>query len=359
MTPAIVGFVPNDRDDGRAHITVAVNKTISGGNSDLLIKMLTGGQNAEAAKKQTGTIAVWKAEGQRVSIVHSGTTKIGDTPSGTPSDSQIVIRSGGYIESKKDLKTGDIGIELVADKITNNAGADALKLNTTDVNKDGNGRYLIWTTSVANNNIGGITPGFTQTKAYNFAGVDFQSNTNDSSGDHKRKSGFIYKPVSSGDGGGSGGGGGGGAAIVLIGAGVAVVAMGGIGGGAAAGAAGAGAAGATGAGAGGASGGLAAPVGSIDSLFTTGIYAYLNGIDMQAIYQPPTQPSVFNIPHKVTYKAKYKSQIRRTYDMTMLAHNIKAQKAVPLYELDEYLYESIKHIFVQQSTTTDKTAHAG
>ncbi len=345
------GFVPNDRDTDKAEITIATGKTISGGGGDLLIKMLKGSNSAAANKKQTGKITVWKAEGERVSIVHSGTADANN-------DSEIVIRSGGHIESKKDLKTGDIGIELVADKITNNAGADALKLNTTD-GGEGNGRYLIWTTSVANDDIGGIKAGFTQTKAYNFAGADFQSNTDDSSGNRKEKSGFIYKPVSSGDGGGSGGGGGGGAAIVLIGAGVAVVAMGGIGGGAAAGAAGAGAAGATGAGAGGASGGLAAPVGSIDSLFTTGIYAYLNGIDMQAIYQPPTQPSVFNTPHKVTYKAKYKSQIRRTYDMTMLAHNIKAQKAVPLYELDEYLYESIKHIFVQQSTTTDKTAHAG
>ncbi len=326
------------RDAGQAKITVATGKTISGGKEDLLIKMLTGGTSNPANKKQTGAITVWKAEGQRVSIVHSGTTDANN-------DSEIVIRSGGYIESKKDLKTGDIGIELVADKITNNVGADALKLDTTN-NSDGNGRYLIWTTSVANNNIGGITPGFTQTKAYNFEGVDFQSNTDESSGDRKEKSGFIYKPVSSSDSGG-GGGSGGGAAIVLIGAGVAVVAIGGIGGGAAA--AGAGAAGA---GAGGASGGLATPVGSIDTLFNTSIYAYLNGIDMQVIYQPPTQPSVFNTPYKVTYKAKY----HRTYDMALLAHNIKAQKAVPLYELDENLYETIKEIFVQQSAPTDKTA---
>ncbi len=143
-------------------------------------------------------------------------------------------------------------------------------------------------------------------------------------------------------GGGSGGGGGGGAAIAIVGVGVAVVAMGGIGGGAAA-AAGAGAAGATGAG--GASGGVTAPVGSIDTIFNTGIYAHLNGIDMQALYRPQTPvPSVFNTFYKVTYKAKYKSQIHRTYDMTMLAHNIKAQKAVPLYEIDEHLYKTLKRI---------------
>ena len=75
---------------------------------------------------------------------------------------------------------------------------------------------------------------------------------------------------------------------------------------------------------------------------------------MQALYQPPAQKpfvSVFNA-QQVTYKAKYTT----TYDEALLARNIKAQKAVPLYELDEYLYETIKHIFVQQSTVTDKTA---
>ncbi len=335
------GFVLNDRDNGKAHITVATGKTISGGNDDLIIKMLKGSNSAADNKKQTGKITVWKADGKRVSIVHAGTTKTGDTPS----DSEIVIRSNGEIKATGDLNKGDIAIELAADKFTNNSDKDALSI-TDDGNTDDNkGRFLIWTKSADDNTLRGITSDFTQYKTHN--NTQFYSNdgTND---DQKYKSGFLYRPVSSGDSGG-GGGGGGGAAIVLIGAGVAVVAMGGIGGGAAATGA---AAGAAGAGAGGASGGLAAPVGSIDTLFTTGIYAYLNGIDMQAIYQPPTQPSVFNTPHKVTYKAK----IHRTYDMILLAHNIKAQKAVPLYELDEQLYETLRRIFVQQSTTTDKTA---
>ncbi len=342
-------FVVNDRDDGKAEITVATGKTISGGNDDLLIKMLKGSNSAAADKKQTGKITVWKADGKRVSIVHTGTTKTGDTPS----DSEIVIRSSGEIKATGDLNKGDIAIELAADKFTNNSDKDALSI-TDDGNTDDNkGRFLIWTKSADDNTLKGITSDFTQYKTHN--NTQFYSNdgTND---DQKYKSGFLYRPVSSGDSGGGGGGGGGGAAIVLIGAGVAVVAMGGIGGGAAATGA---AAGAAGAGAGGASGGLAAPVGSIDTLFTTGIYAYLNGIDMQAIYQPPTQPSVFTTPHKVTYRAKYKSQIRRTYDMALLAHNIKAQKAVPLYKLDENLYETIKEIFVQQSTVTDKTARTG
>ena len=329
------GFVLNDRDNGKAHITVATGKTISGGNDDLIIKMLKGSNSAADNKKQTGKITVWKADGKRVSIVHAGTTKTGDTPS----DSEIVILSSGEIKATGNLNKGDIAIELAADKFTNQSNSAALNIDDTTGDK---GRFLIWTKSADDNTLKGIISDFTQYKTHN--NTQFYSNdgTND---DQKYKSGFLYRPVSSGDSGGGGGGGGGGAAIVLIGAGVAVVAMGGIGGGAAA-------TGATGAGAGGASGGLAAPVGSIDTLFTTGIYAYLNGIDMQAIYQPPTQPSVFNTPHKVTYKAK----IHRTYDMTLLAHNIKAQKAVPLYELDEQLYETLRRIFVQQSTTTDKTA---
>ena len=155
----------------------------------------------------------------------------------------------------------------------------------------------------------------------------------------------------------AGGGGGAAIAVVAVGAGVAVVA-GGIGGaaaaGAAAGAAGAAGAGAgaAGAGAGGASGGLIAPIGSIDNIFTTGIYAHLSGIDMQALYQPTQTPvpSVFKTQN--TYKTKYTT----SYDMALLANNIKAQKAVPLYELDEHLYETLKNIFVQQSTPMDKTA---
>ncbi len=169
--------------------------------------------------------------------------------------------------------------------------------------------------------------------------------------------------------GGGGGGGGGGGAIVLVGAGVAAVASGvipiaAVTGGAAAGAAGAAGAGAgaAGAGAGGAgAGALSVPVGSIESIFNTGIYAYLNGINMQAISHPldlqPTQStlaSVFNTaqPSKVKYKVKYTT----SYDLAFLANNIKAQKMVPVYELDEELYETIKQIFVQQSVPANETA---
>ncbi len=336
-------FVVNDRDDGKAEITVAANKTISGVGGDLLIKMLKGSSSAAANKKQTGKITVWKAEGNRVSIVHSGTAD-------ADNDSEIVILENGHIETTLTLENG-IGIELVADKFTNDSGSGALSVARKS-------RYLVWTKSPSGNKMGKddnslipIGDYLTQyNKSYSFGGNDFKSNGN-------QKSTFIYSSGESTSGGGSGGGGGGGgAAILLVGAGVAVVAMGGIGGGAAA----AGAAGATGTGAGGASGasgGVTAPVGSIDTLFTTGIYAYLNGIDMQAIYQSPTQPSVFNTPYKVTYKAKYKSQIHRTYDMTMLANNIKAQKVVPLYELDEDLYETLRRIFVY-SGETDDTPHS-
>ena len=170
-----------------------------------------------------------------------------------------------------------------------------------------------------------------------------------------------------GSGGGGGGGGDSGAGVVLLGAGAVVAtqtgvlakvtaaataAAGAAGAASGAGAAGAGAAGAGGAG--GASGTLGAPLGSIDTIFNSGVYAHLSGIDMQALYQPQTPlPSIFNTPQKVTYKAKYTT----TYDMTILANNIKAQKVVPLYQLDEKMYETLKRIFVH-SGETDDTPHS-
>ncbi len=183
-------------------------------------------------------------------------------------------------------------------------------------------------------------------------------------------------PERSGSSGGGGGGGGAGAGIALLGAGAVAVMNSGIlatgaaaaaaagaaavgtagGTGAAAGAAGG--AGAAGAGAGGASGTLGAPLGSIDTIFNSGVYAHLNGIDMQALYQPSTQTpvsSVFNA-QQGTYKTKYKSQIHRTYDMALLANNIKAQKVVPLYELDEKMYETLRRIFVYSGKTNDAPA---
>ncbi len=367
-------FILSERDTGKAHITVATGKTISGGNGNLLIKMLKGSSSAAAEKKQTGKITVWKAEGKRVSIVHTGI-----------SDSEIVILSGGRITSKStSLAPGAVGIELVADTFTNNSDSNALSVTS--------GRYLVWTKTHADNTMGGIIPPFSQ---YNLAYDTTKPNFH-STGVKDTRSGFVYSNAknsggnngggnnggnngdnkgnngnggdldlgNSGSGGGGGSSSGGGAAVVaLVGTGVAVSIMGGgVTAAGAAGAAGAGAAGAAGGAAGGASGAsgvIGVPLGRIDTIFNTNIYAQLNGIDMQALYQPSIQKpfaSVFNTPQQVTYKAKYKSQIHRTYDMALLTHNIKAQKAVPLYELDADLYETLKRIFVQQSTVTDKTA---
>ena len=228
-----------ERDTGKAEITVATGKTISGGKDDLLIKMLKGSDSNPDNRRQTGAITVWKAEGNRVSIVHAGTTNT----SSTPSDSEIVILENGHIETALASENG-IGIELVADKFTNDSGSGALSVA-------GNSRYLVWTKSPSGNKMGkndnSLIPvkdySIQYSKSYNFNGGDFQSNGN-------QKSTFIYSSANPAAGGGGGGGGGGGAAIVLIGAGVAVVAMGGIGGGAAttgAAAAGAGAIGAGGA----------------------------------------------------------------------------------------------------------------
>ena len=114
------------------------------------------------------------------------------------------------------------------------------------------------------------------------------------------------------------------------------------------------AAGVVGVAGGAASGIIDIPFVHTQTIFDSGVYAHLNGIDMQALYQPPAQtlvPFVFNT-QQATYKAKYTT----TYDIKMLAKNIKTQKVVPLYELDEKLYETLRRIFVQQLPATDKTA---
>ncbi len=114
------------------------------------------------------------------------------------------------------------------------------------------------------------------------------------------------------------------------------------------------AAGVVGVAGGAASGIIDIPFVRTQTIFDSGVYAHLNGIDMQALYQPPAQtlvPFVFNT-QQATYKAKYTT----TYDIKMLAKNIKTQKVVPLYELDEKLYETLRRIFVQQLPATDKTA---
>ena len=330
-------FILNDRDAGKAEITVAAGKTVSGGNSDLLIKMLTGKSSAAANKKQTGKITVWKADSARVSIVHLGTAN-------AQNDSQIVIRNGGQITANGDYDKGDVVIELAAEKFTNNSDRNALKITDSTGDK---GRFLIWTKSSADTHLNGISYDFRKSNVtYDSANGDFQANpvTASDGDDKKYKSGVLYRASASrlsrssydgsnnGSSGGSGGSGGGTGTILL---GASAILLGG-------------------------SAVAATSVASVDNVFTTGIYAHLRGIDMQAIYHPPVQTtpprwaSVFNTPQpsKLKYNAKYTT----TYDMAFLAHNIKAHKVVPFYEMDEKLYETMKRIFVQQSAPTDKTA---
>ncbi len=331
-------FVVSDRDTARAEITVASGKTISGGDGDLLIKMRTGNSDAPMSTKQTGNITVWKADGARVSIVHLGVVD-------AHNDAEIVIRNGGQITATGDHDKGDVVIELAAERFTNNSGGNALKIAGSTGDK---GRFLIWTISSAATHLNGIAYDFGKSNVtYNAARGDFQANpvAAADSDNAKYKSGVLYripsgrnsrfsyevsnsKTTSTVTLGGSGSGTSSG--TFLLGASAIL------------------------------SGGSVIPptsVANTENIFTTGIYAHLNGIDMQALYQPqkPQESqkylaSIFNTPHKITYKAKYTT----TYDMTMLAHNIKAQKAVPLYELDEKLYKTLKHIFVQQSAPTNK-----
>ncbi len=376
------------RDAGKAHITVAKGKTISAGNNDLIIKMLKGKNGASANKKQTGKITIWKADGKRVSIVHSGKKTY-------TSDSQIVILNGGKIKTNGYLYRGSVGIELVADTFINQSDRYALDLSS------GWGRYLIWTKSPKGNTLNGINSYDTRfNTAYNFNGGDFQSNPVDPYGaDRSHRSALLYsddkyspqnpddghddnddnddnnggnggkpddKPDNNGggdsddshnwhthsgydgDGRGRSGGGAAGAAggVVLLGAGAALISSGG------------------GSVCGGWHGRCSSDLASnsTDNIFDTGMYAHLNGIDMQAITRPlrPQQPknplwaSVFHTAQAP--QVKYRTKYTTTYDMAFLANNIKAQKSLPLYDMDEKMYETIREIFVQQSVPADHIA---
>ncbi len=334
-------FALSDRDTGKAEITVATGKTVSGGNSDLLIKMLTGKSSAAANKKQTGKITVWKADGARVSIVHLGTAN-------AQNDSQIVIRNGGQITATGDHDKGDVVIELAAEKFTNNSDRNALKIADSTGDK---GRFLIWTKSSAGNTLNGIGYDFRKSNVtYDPAKGDFQANpvTASDGDDKKYKSGVLFRASSSSlsrssyDGSssktkstltlGNGGGSGSNTGTILLGASAILLGSSIVGAG-------------------------STSVASVDNIFTTGIYAHLRGIDMQAIYQPsiqtktPRWASVFNTPQVA--KLKYKVKYTTTYDMAFLAHNIKSHKVVPFYEMDEKLYETMKRIFVRSGGTDD------
>ena len=337
-------FALSDRDTGKAEITVASGKTVSGGDGDLLIKMLTGKSSAAANKKQTGKITVWKADAARVSIVHLGTAN-------AQNDSQIVIRNGGQITANGDHDKGDVVIELAAEKFTNNSDRNALKITDSTGDK---GRFLIWTKSSADTHLNGIGYDFRKSNVtYDPAKGDFQANpvTASDGDDKKYKSGVLYRASSSSlsrssyDGSssktkstltlGNSGGSGSNTGTILLGASAILLGSSIVGAG-------------------------STSVASVDNIFTTGIYAHLRGIDMQAIYQPPTETktprwaSVFNTPQAA--QLKYKVKYTTTYDMAFLAHNIKAHKVVPFYEMDERLYETMKRIFVQQLAPTHKTA---
>ena len=175
----------NDRDTGKAVITVATGKTLSGGDNDVRIKMRTGKSGGAADKTQTGAITVWQVHGKRVSIIHLGATT-------QTSESKIVILTGGQIKAKAPLNKGGVVIALKADTLINTAGKTAVHIAG---NTDGKGRYLVWTKTPADNQIGAIDDyGFAQfNKVYNTNGDDFQSSADISAVDDlKYISGFVY-----------------------------------------------------------------------------------------------------------------------------------------------------------------------
>ncbi len=187
-------FIASDRDSGKAQITVASEKTISGGNGDLLVKMLTGRNGGNATKNQTGKITVWRADGKRVSIVHLGKTQTVLFPT---SNSEIIVLSGGQIKATGNLNKGEVAIELAADIFTSNAGSTSLYIDDSTGDQ---GRYLVWTKTPKDNQLGDSSNsyitnyGFVQfNKPYHAYRGDFQSNTRLTVGTLKDTSGFIYR----------------------------------------------------------------------------------------------------------------------------------------------------------------------
>ena len=325
----------------------SLTKTYAGAIQSGSISGSVADENVADAKAVTitGDLAL-KSAYSNYTLVYDDTKTVNITPVILQLEpDELAVRDRQYAENNKnapvDIKTGEDGYSgtvVSGETVTLTIADGAFVYDGDDGDQVGSGKPII---------IGDPSKLTLSSQNYKLQ----YNNADLSSGVISGLTGTILQATASS--GGAAGGGGGGAAIAIVGVGVGVAVLAsGVGSGAAAGAAAAGAGAAGAAGAGGASGGLAAPIGSIDTLFNTGIYAHLNGIDMQALYQPKTpMPSVFN-----TQQATYKSQIHHTYDMALLANNIKAQKAVPLYELDEHLYETIKEIFVQQSTVTNKTA---
>ena len=181
------GMTVSDRDTGDALITVATGKTISGGDKDLIIKMLDGDRSAAGNKKYSGRITVWKAEGKRVSIVHLGTMGSGS------SANEIKILKGGRITATDDGNgVGHVVIELRAKRFVNESDAYAFRFKRLETHVY-LGRLLVWTESPENNVMGGLQSyNFAQfNKSYNPSGGDFQSNTTKTSGTEKT-SGFMY-----------------------------------------------------------------------------------------------------------------------------------------------------------------------
>ena len=165
-------------------------KTVSGGNNNLIIKMYNGASSQADNKRQSGKITLWKAQGNRISIKHTGTIfKSGD---GQSVSNITVLRGGKITATSTALNTGGIGIELYAKSFTNMSDKNVLTLNDPD------GRYLVWTDSPANNQMGRVGSvidnyGFAQfNKAYGNSSSDFQSNTTAGFGNLKTRSGFVY-----------------------------------------------------------------------------------------------------------------------------------------------------------------------
>ena len=175
----------SDREDGVALITTNGNPLISGGDGDLIIRMEDGHSSATDAKRYSGEIRLWRVEGKRISIIHSG-TKLKTSPSDTEEHTIRVINDGYIKSTATNLAAGAVAIELKAPIFDNGTNK-----NSATILQKSSGRWLIWTKNPKDNTYKGIANyDFSQfNKSY--TSTEWESNTS-RTGTIKTGSGFIY-----------------------------------------------------------------------------------------------------------------------------------------------------------------------
>jgi len=132
--PGLISIVDTEREPGPAVITMAPGTVIDAGvgNVGLAIERGVGQTNQESGDITISTIIA----NDRIRVLNDG-----------PTPGSGVVLNGTLSVA------GSEGIHIQGDRIINNAGPNALN--------PGNGRYLVWSESPANDALGGVTFDFT------------------------------------------------------------------------------------------------------------------------------------------------------------------------------------------------------